>query len=95
MRVTKEVTETKSRTATVDVLCNKCGGSLCSNIDHQRNAGVIDPEAYGLVEVQVRGAYFSKVLEDMTSYTFSICETCLGEMFDGFKIPVVKADLDY
>jgi hypothetical protein len=47
-------------------------------------------ENYGLIKAQVMGGYYSTGLEDESSYSFSICEKCLAEIFKKFKIPVKK-----
>jgi len=72
--VNKEVEEI------VDILCNKCGRSCLAGKDD----GVYD--GYGLIEASVRGGYWSSHLWDDVSYTFSICEECLRELFDNFII---------
>lgn len=61
---------------TDDIICNKCGSTCktkCGNYE-------------GLIETQVYGGY-DALLGDMVRYTFSICEICLKDMFDKFKIP--------
>lgn len=40
------------------------------------------PNAYGLIETTVSGGYDSSHLEDVTSYTFSVCEPCLAKFFE-------------
>lgn len=55
------------------IICNKCGKEY--NIDY----------FHGLAEVRVSGNYFSKVLADGITYTFSVCEYCLDEYFNQFK----------
>lgn len=63
-----------------DVVCNRCGRSCMSQ----------KGERYGLSAI-VGGGYESTHLEDMTSYQFDLCEKCLVELFEGFKIkPQVK-----
>ena len=64
-----------------DVTCNKCEGSC-------REVGMEDYGFNCLIEHKITGGYGSAHLGDMTSYTFSLCEKCLVEMFDTFKIPV-------
>jgi hypothetical protein len=64
-----------------EILCNKCGES-CIPGKHDE---VYD--AYGLIEKTARGGYWSPELYDDVSYTFSLCEKCLRELFDSFKIP--------
>ena len=64
----------------VDVICNKCGKSC-------KEAEPVDMVDYcGLIEVTVSGGYFSPALNDGTHYTFSMCEHCLKELFETFKI---------
>lgn len=58
-------------------ICNKCGGSLCDDGYYP----------YGLVETKVGGGYNSEHLTDLLTYTFSICEKCLRDLFSTFKIP--------
>ena len=75
MKITqKEMVEEE---VTVDVFCNKCGGSC------KRECGF-----FGLIEHTVSGGYGSDPLSDGASYTFSLCESCLNELFNEFKIPV-------
>lgn len=87
MRITeqKEVTEVKS--ITTDILCNKCGGS-CKLYEFKEN----DFEFGGLIEVKIMGRYFSSHLEDCRDYTFSICEKCLKELFESFKIAIATSE---
>ena len=74
-KTTKEVEEI------VEILCNKCGKTCIAG----RDDGIDD--GYGLIEITVRGGYWSPSLYDDVSYTFSICEECLRELFDNFVIP--------
>lgn len=63
-----------------DVTCNRCGGTCMSR----------EGERYGLSAL-VSGGYESTHLEDMTAYQFDLCEKCLVELFEEFKIkPQVK-----
>ncbi len=66
-----------------DIICNKCGES-CINEDA--------PAPEGLIEVNLRGGYGSKVLGDGDDFTFSLCETCLALLMFGFKLPPVYSD---
>lgn len=73
-----------------DILCNNCGNTLCP-------IGTINEQVpHGLVNARVVGGYDSYHLFDTTSYTFSMCELCLRNLFINFKIkPVVsETDLD-
>lgn len=70
-----------------DVLCNKCGQSCC----------VIDSAGYicgphGLNEECVFGGYMSTHLQDLVMYRFSLCESCLAELFSSFYITINEID---
>jgi hypothetical protein len=70
-----------------EILCNKCGNSCCNipkELDYISNSGMIDCKVYG--------GYFSEKLEDFATYTFSLCENCICELFNQFKIPVRKTE---
>ncbi len=86
-------TTTKIQTETEiisEVLCNQCGCSCHpQNSDKESNG---QPCFYGLIEVSIYGCYFSPALDDMTTYTFSICELCLKKQFATFKIPVLETE---
>lgn len=83
MKITSKRTVTKEEIVVEDVLCNKCGKSCreedCGNLE-------------GLVEARVTGGYAS-YLGDMTSYTFSLCEHCLEQLFATFLLPVEKHNM--
>ncbi len=39
------------------------------------------------------GGYFTpNILSDLTKYKFNLCEQCLKDMFDKFKIPVIEEE---
>jgi len=83
MRVTK--TKNVEVEYTDDIICNKCGNSLKHLISTD------NPPSFnycGLEEAIVHGTYGSDPLEDCTDYIFSLCEKCLYELFNTFKIPV-------
>lgn len=68
--------------------CNKCGGPMCPP-----NSGPDGEDCpYGLVEHTVSGGYSSPALSDCTNYKFSMCEVCLRELFNSFKVPPVLGD---
>lgn len=69
-------------------LCNQCGES-CASPHHY---GPEESNAYGLIDQKVRGYYSSNALQDLTDYTFTLCEPCLKRMFDGFKISVTEEE---
>lgn len=64
--------------------CNKCTGDI-SRFEDGINTG-----DYGVVDVTYVGGYYSKHLDDLSEYKFSLCEKCLSELFASFKIPVIK-----
>lgn len=66
-----------------DIRCNKCGESclVFSSLS-------LAPQSYGLINTSVSGGYYSSHLVDGVTYNFSICEKCLKEIFEGFKVPV-------
>ena len=69
------------------VICNKCE-SIC-NVQQD---GEIWNDVYGLINANVSGGYFSKYLEDGSEYSFDLCEKCVSELFDTFKILPDKID---
>ena len=75
MKVLKKVTKTVETEEIKDILCNNCGESCFREYN-----------ALGLIETEVCGGYYSVELEDMKTYTFSICEKCLVELFKQFNI---------
>lgn len=70
-------------------VCNKCGEE-CNSRDADMDVPI--PTWYGLLDAKVIGNYYSPVLEDCTAYKFDICEKCLKEFFDTFKIPVEERE---
>ncbi len=68
-----------------DIVCNQCGNSC-------KDAEGINYE--GLLEVSFCGGYAAK-LGDMVQYQFSLCEDCLGKMFDSFAIPPENQELSF
>ena len=71
-------------------ICNQCGGPLCTQDYPDGYDTSKDPDFYtpnGLVEHSITGGYSSTELMDLTTYTFSLCERCLRNLFNQFKIP--------
>lgn len=64
-----------------DIICNKCGKSM------NTECGFI-----GLEDAKVRGHYSSTNLKDYHTYSFSLCEECLEQLFNTFKISVDISD---
>lgn len=80
MKITKDIQQTV--TVISDILCNKCGESCCTD----SGSVTFGPQFDGLIEVEARGGYWSRVIGDMNCYKFSLCETCLVEFTKTFKI---------
>src|SRR4051812_41653332 len=66
--------------------CNRCGWSMKATEECEDNS------PHGLVEARVGGGYHSFHLMDCTTYVFSICEWCLRQLFDEFKVPPTVND---
>ena len=62
-------------------LCNKCGREMKHSFGN-----ICGLEAY------VEGCYGCDVLDDCTSYEFDLCEYCLKDLLDSFKLPVKKTE---
>lgn len=91
MKKTKKVIREIEVEIIEDIICNNCGNS-CRAWRSKDDVEIHD--AYGLIETKVSGGYDSTELCDMTSYSFSLCEPCLKQMFDAFKIPPTVFDHD-
>ena len=74
-----------------EVCCNKCGESCTIHICNDSNGNSIK-DHFGLIDCTVSGGYDSPHLTDLTYYNFSLCEKCLVELFETFKIPVTVTD---
>lgn len=74
--------------------CNKCGETcrVKEGVRHGKEDDRGSP--YGLINGIVRGGYFSPVLSDVTAYCFDMCEKCVQQLFDSFKIPVDMVEYD-
>src|SRR5580692_1958783 len=71
----------------VSILCNMCGGCMCP-------LGTANEQSpHGLYNTKIRGGYDSYHLFDMTTYTFSLCEKCLRNLFVQCKIPPTVMEL--
>ena len=60
-----------------DIICNKCGESL--RVDEYNFCGLED--------AKVIGCYGSKHIGDLVEYEFHLCEKCVMELIESFKIP--------
>ena len=63
-----------------DLICNLCGNTLKQIIDSHGEYNFC-----GLEEVSMVCGYGSK--NDGTAFTFSLCEQCVEELMNKFKIP--------
>ena len=59
-----------------EIFCNKCGMSCRGHVGNFN----------GLIEARIYGAYDSTHLNDGDIYKFSLCERCLVELFNSFKL---------
>jgi len=81
MKKIKKEKITKTIEIIDDVLCNKCGRSC-----KMQNVS----DLYGLIETEVHTGFCSPKLGDCNIFIFSLCEFCLSELFDTFKLKVEK-----
>lgn len=88
MKIVKTL-QTTPKEYSVDYLCNRCGGSCRIGGDD------IDPIFEGIIEYALMGNYFTKTLENMTQYTFSLCGECLQILFKTFKYPVDRQEYSF
>ena len=79
MKKTKWVT--KQFEEVENIICNKCGVTLRVSDN---------PETFNGLNGYAYGVYGSKYLTDQVDYKFDLCEKCLVELFETFKIPVEK-----
>jgi len=75
-----EITKTRTyKTQYIeDIICNKCYKSC------KVNGSIL-----GSQEITIYGHYDSIDLEDLTSYSFALCEACLKQLFETFAVPVL------
>lgn len=59
-----------------DVICNKCGQTCKPKYNHIGLCGYIS------------GCYESELFEDNVDYLFDLCEKCVWDLVQTFKIPV-------
>jgi len=75
-----------------DPMCNLCGLSCVLGLPSPARG------PHGLLDAQVIGGYESTpgngcgAVDDMTRYTFNLCEFCLDWLFERFKVPVKTDD---
>ena len=73
--------EVQSVEVVSDIICNNCGVSCKTKSKNYE----------GLIEVSVVGGYDSEHIGDYHELTFSICEKCLMEIINSFKIFPVES----
>jgi len=83
--VTREVEET------YDVICNKCEYSL-KVYESVHDNGETYRDYEGLIAVRTSFGYHSKHFGDCTSIDFSLCEKCLWDLVQTFKIDCITDD---
>lgn len=65
-----------------DILCNKCSKSCKTSCGFE-----------GLIEVIASGGFDSKFVGDESSLKFSLCEDCLKDLINSFKLkPAIRDD---
>lgn len=69
----------------IKIICNKCGDD-CQKLDSDMDGNEFSVGYYGLIDAEVSGGYYSDHLSDCVNYKFSLCEKCVKEMFDTFKV---------
>lgn len=85
LKLESKINKIKTEIKKLPVFCNKCGNSCQIKDKHTK-------DNYGLINAKIHGGYNSPKLEDCTSYTFSLCEFCLSELFQTFKIKIDKEE---
>ena len=68
-----------------EIVCNKCGEF---NEVHNNNMSVFE----GLGEVDITFGYFSEHFGDGTHISFALCEKCLYELVQTFKVDPYKEE---
>jgi protein-arginine kinase activator protein McsA len=69
-----------------DVICNKCAQSLKRTWDGLTSSD-IHTDMYGVKSIEYTGGYLSGPhIRDMDHLEFSICENCLGDFVQSFKL---------
>jgi len=77
----KKKKEEEYREYKAECHCNKCGKDLLI-FDEDMPMGY-----YGLIDAKVHGGYLSEELSDLCTYKFSLCESCIAELFASFLKP--------
>lgn len=85
MEKTEKITKTQTTDVTVDILCNKCGESCL-----KKAPGWADGGYEGLINCWVEGGVYSTRLGWDVAYRFDICEDCLMDWFETFKLDPIE-----
>jgi len=72
-----------------EINCNKCGNDCNKKLTLSDDECIVNciGEQY-----RYQGCYGSDVLEEFKTYTFTLCEPCLADLFKSFIIPVKIED---
>jgi hypothetical protein len=79
LEIKEQIKNLESQLKRIPQICNKCGKSC-------KTDGKSTSENYGLIDAKVNGGYYSEKLEDGCSYSFSLCEPCLWDLFESCKV---------
>jgi len=88
LKTVKKIVVTEEIEVVDEIRCNNCS-ELCSTSQQEemyKNDWTWKRSWYGLIETSFTTGYFSDLPDDMT-YTFSLCESCLKSLMNGFKLP--------
>src|SRR6266404_2457780 len=66
--------------------CNCCGKTCAKPSAEHYPDSSCPPCNYGLNNANFTTGYFSKVFEDLSQVTFSMCEECLFKLFEIFVV---------
>jgi hypothetical protein len=82
----KEQLEAAYADRTTELHCNKCGENM-KRFSTDADGETFCVGYYGLVDAELSGGFYSDPLSDCTTYRFSLCEKCVMELFETFKVP--------
>lgn len=73
----------------VEITCNKCGWADVIDSEYPHNEW--DAEPYREFDLVY---HYGSVLYDFSGVRFDLCEHCVEELVDGFKVPAERRDHD-
>jgi len=82
--VTAEEQVTQVMVVRRTITCNKCGAELDTIVDGEEQHP--DDQFH---EILLYGGWCNWVIGDGTKTTFHLCQLCVNELLDSFKIPVI------